>query len=273
MPDEISKLALEYLKTPFRIEVAPQGTTASSVNQEIIVVDRKEKFFLLLELLEKETGSVLVFSRTKHGANDIAKALREKNIRASEIHSNKTLGQRRQALEGFKSGSYRVLVATDIAARGIDVKDIALVVNYDLPEQSSDYVHRIGRTGRGGKQGKAISFATPDQGRDISDIERLIKKTIPSRAHKGASIRRFSSSTPRTFRSFNRRSSYGQRGNISRARTFGTYSRVKNTSSASRSDNFTHGKNSHGKRPASKSYKSFDKRFAGKSFNRSFRKR
>ncbi len=122
---------------------------------------------------------MLVFSRTKHGAKNIARTVREMGHRSAEIHSNRSLAQRREALEGFKSGRYRVLVATDIAARGIDVKGIELVINYDLPDSSDDYVHRIGRTGRAGSMGKAISFATSDQRRDIRDIERLIKKLLP----------------------------------------------------------------------------------------------
>ena len=189
MPEEIAKLAVEHMKLPLRIEVAPAGSAAHTVEQEIIVVDRRSKFNLLVKLVQEHPGEpVLVFTRTKHGAKDIARDLRGAGITAAEIHSNRTLGQRREALDGFKKHTYQALVATDIAARGIDVKDIGLVVNYDLPEQSEDYVHRIGRTGRGGKTGKAVSFATPDQRRDIMDIEKLIKKTIPLKSHEGASM-------------------------------------------------------------------------------------
>jgi ATP-dependent RNA helicase RhlE len=188
MPDEIVKLAMEHMQMPLRIEVAPAGTSSANVEQEIIVVERKAKLPLLLDLVKNTTGPILVFSRTKHGAGDIAHDLRNAGFTATEIHSNRSLGQRRQALDGFKSGQFRILVATDIAARGIDVKGITLVVNYDLPEQSEDYVHRIGRTGRAGMAGKAVSFATPDQGRDIRDIERLIKKPIAVKAHAGAAL-------------------------------------------------------------------------------------
>ncbi|MFH0928079.1 MAG: C-terminal helicase domain-containing protein, partial [bacterium] len=124
-------------------------------------------------------GTVLVFSRTKHGASKIVRALKTMNFSAAEIHSNKSLAQRKKALEGFKTGKYRVLVATDIASRGIDVKNIELVINFDLPDQAEDYVHRIGRTGRAGHEGHAISFAMPDQGDDVRQIEKLIRKQLP----------------------------------------------------------------------------------------------
>lgn len=211
MPNEIAKLAMEHMKLPLRIEVAPAGTSSANVDQEIIVVERKAKFDLLLKYVGEYPGQpVLVFTRTKHGAKDIARALRDKGITAAEIHSNRTLGQRREALDGFKKHTYQVLVATDIAARGIDVKDIGLVINYDLPEQSEDYVHRIGRTGRAGKTGKAVSFATPDQRRDIVDIERLIKKPIAMKSHEGATMGAYSSSAPRPF--YGKRAFRGPRG-------------------------------------------------------------
>lgn len=197
MPNEIAKLAMEHMKLPLRIEVAPQGTSAASVDQEIIIVERKSKFNLLVKLLGEYAGQpVLVFTRTKHGAKDIAHDLRNIGTTAAEIHSNRSLGQRREALDGFKKHKYQVLVATDIAARGIDVKDISLVVNYDLPEQSEDYVHRIGRTGRAGKTGKAVSFAAPDQKRDIMDIERLIKKPLKVKSHEGAAMSSYSAPKP-----------------------------------------------------------------------------
>ena len=201
MPSEIAKLAMEHMQLPLRIETAPSGTSAERVDQEIIIVERKSKFNLLVKVIG-ESGKgvpVLVFTRTKHGAKNIAGDLRNIDITAAEIHSNRTLGQRREALDGFKKHKYQVLVATDIAARGIDVKDISLVVNYDLPEQSEDYVHRIGRTGRAGKTGKAISFATPDQKRDIVDIERLIKKQISIKSHEGATISSHASLAPRPY--------------------------------------------------------------------------
>ena len=188
MPHAISSLALEYMKLPIRIEVAPSGTTVEKAEQEIIVVEKYQKIPLLIKILRENTGSVLAFTRTKHGAKEVAADLRNAGFTATEIHSNRSLAQRRNALDGFKRGKYRIMVATDIAARGIDVKDIALVINFDLPEQSEDYVHRIGRTARAGKAGKAISFSMPNQHRDILMIERLIKKTLSVKSHAGATI-------------------------------------------------------------------------------------
>jgi ATP-dependent RNA helicase RhlE len=179
MPDEIVKIAQNYLTLPLRIEVAPAGSTIKSVTQEVFFVSRDRKSDLLNKLLGQYKGSVLVFSRTKHGARKIAMTVRKMGHTASEIHSNRSLNQRIEALDGFKIGRYRVLVATDIAARGIDVTGIQLVVNFDLPATAEDYVHRIGRTGRAGLAGHAISFATPDQKSDVRSIERLIRTTLP----------------------------------------------------------------------------------------------
>lgn len=179
MPPEITKLAVSEMQMPVRIEVAPAGTTADKVAQEIFLVRREEKSRLLESLLMSHKGPVLVFSRTKHGAHRIAGMVKTMGHTAADIHSDRSLNQRREALEGFKRGKYRVLVATDIAARGIDVQGIELVVNYDLPENTDDYVHRIGRTARNGMNGKAVSFAQPDQKHLIRDIERLVRKTIP----------------------------------------------------------------------------------------------
>ena len=179
MPEEIVHIAKSYMKLPIRIEVAPAGTTNKKVTQELFFVNKDSKLQLLESILGEYKGSVLVFSRTKFGAKKIAHVLRNMGHTASEIHSNRSLNQRLEALSGFKIGKYRVLVATDIAARGIDVTGIELVVNYDLPEQASDYVHRIGRTGRANHEGHAISFATPDQNFDVRAIERLIKTQLP----------------------------------------------------------------------------------------------
>ncbi len=178
MPREILQLATSQMQLPLRIEVAPAGTTVDRVEQEIFVVRREEKLQLLEKLLQEYTGSVLVFSRTKHGAKKMTRALRAMGHSAAEIHANRSLAQRREALEGFKSGRYRILVATDIAARGIDVTGISVVINFDLPDDPGDYVHRIGRTARAGREGRAISFATPDQSQDIRSIERLIRIPI-----------------------------------------------------------------------------------------------
>ena len=178
MPADIVKIATHHMKLPVRVEVAPPGTAAEDVEQEIMIVARESKKTLLETLLKKYLGTILLFSRTKHGAKKICISLRNAGHNAAEIHSNRSLAQRRNALEGFKSGKYRILVATDIAARGIDVQDIEVVINYDLPDQLEDYVHRIGRTGRAGKKGRAISFVTPQEQRDIPKLERLIRKSI-----------------------------------------------------------------------------------------------
>jgi len=165
MPDEIMKLAAAHMKLPTRIEVARSGTVADKVDQELFIVSRGDKL------------------RTKHNARKIAKELRGMKHSAAEIHSNRSLAQRREALEGFKAGRYRILVATDIAARGIDVTGIELVINYDLPDEDENYIHRIGRTGRAGQPGRAITFAAPDQGRDVRNIERLMRMPLPVSVH------------------------------------------------------------------------------------------
>ncbi len=185
MPDSIVRIATSYMTIPIRVEVARAGTTAKDVTQEVYFVNRDQKVSLLSNVLAEHKGSVLVFTRTKFGAKKIAHAVRNMGHTSSEIHSNRSLGQRKEALEGFKLGRYRVLIATDIAARGIDVTGIELVVNYDLPENPEDYVHRIGRTARAGLAGKAVSFATPDQRYDVRSIERLIKMTLPVKQADG----------------------------------------------------------------------------------------
>jgi ATP-dependent RNA helicase RhlE len=184
MPSEIIGMANSYMKTPVRVEVAAAGTAAEKVDQEIFFVSRDEKARLLEKLLGEYRGTVLVFSRTKHGASKIARLVRSMGHASAEIHSDRSLAQRRRALDGFKSGEYRVLIATDIAARGIDVKNIELVINYDLPDVAEDYVHRIGRTGRAGASGKAISFAMFDQRSDVKAIERILRKACPSVAFR-----------------------------------------------------------------------------------------
>ncbi|MBI4920005.1 DEAD/DEAH box helicase [Candidatus Azambacteria bacterium] len=179
MPKDILDIAQAYMKLPVRIEVAPPGTPAAKITQELFFLEKQDKPRLLPKILDEYRGSILIFSRTKHGARKIAQGIRTLGHTAAEIHSNRSLNQRREALDGFRNGKYRILVATDIAARGIDVKGIELVLNYDLPQHPEDYVHRIGRTGRVGGIGHAISFATPDQKSDVREIERLIRATLP----------------------------------------------------------------------------------------------
>ena len=179
MPPEIMKLASGHMKLPIRVEIAPAGTMADQVTQELFVVTKEQKPALLKKLLETYIGPTLIFTRTKYGATKVKRYIQGCGIEAAEIHSNRSLPQRREALEGFKSGKYRVLVATDIASRGIDVVGIELVVNFDLPMTSDDYVHRIGRTARAGAKGHSITFAMPMERREVQAIERLIKKVLP----------------------------------------------------------------------------------------------
>ncbi|MBI2123829.1 MAG: DEAD/DEAH box helicase [Candidatus Wildermuthbacteria bacterium] len=179
MPENIVRIATRHMKLPLRVEVAQSGTAAARVEHELFVVKKDQKTRLLDKVLGEHKGSVLLFSRTKHGAKKICRDIKAMGHSAAEIHSNKSLMQRREALEGFKLGKYRVLVATDIASRGIDVKGIEVVINYDLPENPEDYVHRIGRTGRAGQAGRAISFVVPEQRYKVREIERLTRITLP----------------------------------------------------------------------------------------------
>jgi len=180
MPKTIAMLASAFMKLPLRIEIAPQGTSAANVEQEVFVVRKNDKMRLLDSLLQTyHDNTILIFSRTKHGAKRITRDIRSMGHTVTEIHGNRSQGQRKLALDGFSSGRFRIMVATDIAARGIDVKTISIVINFDLPDNSEDYVHRIGRTGRAGRSGKAISFVTPAEKMDIRKIERLIRKSLP----------------------------------------------------------------------------------------------
>jgi len=191
IPKEIMAIAAAHMKLPVCVEMAPSGTTVELVTQELFIVKKEAKLRLLGKLLMQYHGAVLLFSRTKHNARKIVSAIRDMGHSAAEIHSNRTLGQRREALDGFKSGKYKVLVATDIASRGIDVTGIELVVNFDLPEDAENYVHRIGRTARAGHKGHAISFATPDQSSEVRDIEKLIRKTLLISKHPELSAEQF----------------------------------------------------------------------------------
>ena len=177
--DEIRKLAKSLVSNPIEISVTPRNSTVKSVKQWIHPVDKSKKQALLTQLI-KDHGwyQVLVFSRTKHGANRIATQLGKKGISASAIHGNKSQGARTRALADFKNGKVNVLVATDIAARGIDIAELPHVVNFDLPHVPEDYVHRIGRTGRAGSKGEAISLVSADEVKQLFDIERLTQKKL-----------------------------------------------------------------------------------------------
>ncbi len=191
IPKEIMEIVANYMKLPVSVEIAPSGTIVKEVTQELFIVKKEAKLRLLSKLLAQYHGPVLLFSRTKHNARKITASIRDMRYSAAEIHSNRSLSQRREALDGFKSGRYKVLVATDIASRGIDVTGIELVINYDLPEDAENYVHRIGRTARAGHKGHAISFATPDQSSDVRDIEKLIRSALPIAKHPEIPQERF----------------------------------------------------------------------------------
>jgi ATP-dependent RNA helicase RhlE len=178
--DDIKKLANGLLNQPKMIQVAQQNTTAQGVSQTIYPVDSKRKRELLAFLIKSENWKqVLVFTRTKHGANRLSSQLQAEGITAAAIHGNKSQGARTKALADFKEGSVRVLVATDIAARGLDIDQLPFVVNFDLPNVPEDYVHRIGRTGRAGNEGSAFSLVCIDEHKLLLDIERLLKCKIP----------------------------------------------------------------------------------------------
>ena len=181
MPQEIAKLAAQMLRDPARVSVTPQATTAERVDQRVILTEKASKPALLAELLRAEpVDRVLVFTRTKHGADKVVRALQKAGLAADAIHGNKSQGQRERVLAAFRSGRVRTLIATDIAARGIDVDGVSHVVNYDLPNIPESYVHRIGRTARAGAAGVAISFCDYDEAPFLRDIERLIRMSIPS---------------------------------------------------------------------------------------------
>lgn len=179
MPKEISELIASILKKPVRVAVAPVSSTIDTVRQAVYFVDKKKKKALLIHLLrDKALESVLVFSRTKHGANRIAEALEKAGIETLAIHGDKSQNARQLALGSFKEKKIRVLVATDIAARGIDIDELSHVINYDLPEVPETYVHRIGRTGRAGAEGVALSFCDEEDKDSLKNIEKLISKKI-----------------------------------------------------------------------------------------------
>ena len=184
MPPEIVKLAATILHHPKKVEVNPVSSTVDIIKQNVFFVDKGNKANLLLEVLkDKSIKTALVFTRTKHGADKVVKMLVKNNIKAEAIHGNKAQNARQRALTNFKSQATRVLVATDIAARGIDVDNLQLVINYEIPNIAETYVHRIGRTGRAGAKGTALSFCDAEEKPWLRDIEKLIDKKIPVIEH------------------------------------------------------------------------------------------
>lgn len=181
MPKQIRTLANDFLRDPATVSISPAATPAERIEQKLIHTDHRRKHSLLKDILHSgEHGRVLVFTRTKHGADRVVRGLQKSGISAAAIHGNKSQNQRTHALEGFRSGLTPVLVATDIAARGVDIDDINLVVNYDLPNVAETYVHRIGRTARAGAEGAAIAFCGADDRQSLRGIEKLMKMKIPT---------------------------------------------------------------------------------------------
>lgn len=179
MPKAIIALSSSILSHPVRVEVTPESSTIDTIDQCIYFVEKPERKELLISFLKKEHGkSTLVFSRTKHGADNISRVLRKAGIRNEAIHGDKSQGQRQRALKDFKSGKVSVMVATDIAARGIDIKELQIVINYDMPDALETYVHRIGRTGRAGQSGTALTFCSQDEHMKVKDIQKLTGKQI-----------------------------------------------------------------------------------------------
>ena len=231
---EILKLAGELVKDPVQVMISPEKPTVDAINQKLMCVEKCNKDNLLIWLLENhpEWDKVIVFARTRHGADRVLKKLLKKKVGVAAIHSDKTQCQRTRALTGFKKGSVRVLVATDIASRGIDVPEVDLVVQMELPLEQESYVHRIGRTARAGKGGVAIAFVAPEERVLVKSVERYIRKSIPvDRDHpyhvdvtgtnkgglptapwiKGKKFREMDGDKPKGGGRFHRRRSHGRR--------------------------------------------------------------
>jgi len=207
LPPEIAALADWALKDPERIEIGASHSVVETVTHGVYHVAAERKFDLLVAVLKKvDFQSAIIFSRTKHGADKIAKKLRVTNHSVAVLHANRSQNQRIEALAGFKSGKYEVMVATDIAARGIDVAGVSHVINYDLPQHPEDYVHRIGRTGRAAATGDAFTFVMPDEGKKLAAIERFIGQSIPTLKLEGFSA------TVRQGPSFDRKQEPGMSG-------------------------------------------------------------
>ncbi len=222
---EIRQLASGLMNDPVSVEVAPENTTAERIEQRVHPVDKHRKRELLSHMIGRGNWQqVLVFTRTKHGANRLSQQLEKDGLKSAAIHGNKSQAARTRALQGFKAGKIRVLVATDIAARGLDIEQLPHVVNYELPNVPEDYVHRIGRTGRAGREGLAISLVSADESKQLLDIERLLGAAIPSEVLDGytpsASARSHDEPRPRQRKPATRRSrpQAGRKGRASAGR-------------------------------------------------------
>jgi ATP-dependent RNA helicase RhlE len=178
MPQAIATLSKSILNHPVRVEVTPESSVVDMIEQHLYFVEKPQKSQLLVDILQKRRRSVLVFSRTKHGADKIAKVLNRQGIGCEAIHGNKTQGARQRALTNFKAGKTNVIIATDIAARGIDIANLEMVINYDLPDVAETYVHRIGRTGRAGNGGTALTFCSQEEYAIVKDIQKLTGRKL-----------------------------------------------------------------------------------------------
>lgn len=178
MPDAIAKLVTQHMQEPVRVEIARAGSVTKNIEQEIIIIDREHRNDALLELLEQSDGAKLIFTRTKHQAKNLTRWLNERKFKAEEIHGNRSQGQRERAIKAMMTGRANILVATDIAARGIDIPHLEMVINFELPDQAEDYVHRIGRTGRAARKGRAVSIVLSDQKGELQEIQKLINRQI-----------------------------------------------------------------------------------------------
>ena len=180
MPRQMEEIAASYLRNPRRVQVSPPGKAADKVTQEVHFIAKAAKADLLIELLDKHRDELaLVFGRTKHGADKLARRLEDAGYAVAAIHGNKSQGQRERALRAFREGQVKVLVATDVAARGLDIPDVKHVYNFELPNVPDNYVHRIGRTARAGRDGAAIAFCAPDEMGELKDIQKVLGTTIP----------------------------------------------------------------------------------------------
>jgi ATP-dependent RNA helicase RhlE len=179
MPSEVEKISSSLLFNPKKVAVTPVSSVVDTIEQHIFYVEKPEKIGLLIDILsEKRNERVLIFSRTKHGADKIARLLKKQNLVCEAIHGNKSQNARQNALNNFKSGKSNIIVATDIAARGIDIQDLGMVINFDLPDVPETYVHRIGRTGRAGAKGVALSFCSQEEKDMVRDIKKLTGVTL-----------------------------------------------------------------------------------------------
>lgn len=178
MPDNIANMVRDHMHAPVRVEIATSGTPASGIYQEMIIIDKQHQQMALLSVLAEVKGSALIFTRTKHRAKKLTLILRNAGYRTEELHANRTLAQRKKAVAAMLSGTAQFLIATDIAARGIDIPDLSIVINLELPDNPDDYIHRIGRTARAGKSGRALSFVLSDQGDQLHRIQKLLNANI-----------------------------------------------------------------------------------------------